>query len=76
MTYSDFCRKMGYSYLMRIGYLINTLARYASVLAPVFKEKGVQEFIRFVRSTYTDLWLDDITDIEQRMRKPFRLRFI
>jgi len=66
----------GYHYLMRIGHLINTLARYASVLAPLFKEKGVQGFIRFVRSTYSGPWFEDSADIEQRLSKPLRLSFI
>jgi hypothetical protein len=73
----DWNAMRGYHYLMRIAHLLNTLARYASVLAPIFKQKGVQAFIRFVRSTYSGPWLDhDVADIEQRMRKPFRLSFI
>lgn len=66
----------GYHYLMRIAHLLNTLARYASVLAPIFKKKSVQAFIRFVRSTYSGPWFNDVSDIEQRMRKPFRLSFV
>ena len=73
----DWNAMRGYHHLMRIAHLLNTLARYASVLAPIFKQKGVQAFVRFVRSTYSGPWLDDdVADIEQRMRKPFRLSFI
>ena len=72
----DWNAMRGYHYLMRIGHLINTLARYASVLAPLFKEKGVQGFIRFVRSTYSGPWFENIADIELRLSKPLRLSFI
>jgi len=72
----DWNAMRGYHYLMRIAHLLNTLARYSSVLAPIFKQKGVQAFIRFVRSTYSGPWLNHVADIEQRMRKPFRLSFV
>ena len=66
----------GYHYLMRIAHLLNTLARYSTALAGAFRQMGIQAFLRFVRTTYTGPWLDDAADIEQRMRKPLRLRFI
>ncbi len=72
----DWNAMRGYHYLMRIAHLLNTLARYASVLASIFKQKGIRAFIRFIRSTYSGPWFDDPSDIEQRMRKPFRLRFV
>jgi len=72
----DWNAMRGYHYLMRIAHLINTLARYSSALAPLFKEKGIRGFIRFVRMTYAGPWFDKITDIEERMEKPFRLRFV
>ncbi len=72
----DWNAMRGYHYLMRIAHLLNTLARYASVLALIFKQKGIRAFIRFIRSTYSGPWFDDPSDIEKRMRKPFRLRFV
>ena len=65
----------GYHYLMRIAHLLNTLARFSSALAAVFRELGVQAFIRFVRTTCTGPWLD-LAEIAQRMRPPFRLVFV
>ena len=72
----DWNAMRGYHYLMRIAHLLNTLARYSSALAGLFREMGIQGFTRFVRTTYTGLWLEDAADIEQRMRKPFRLSFV
>jgi len=72
----DWNAMRGYHYLMRIAHLLNTLARYTSVLAPLFKQKGVRAFIRFIRSTYTGPWFDDLAEIRRCMRKPFRLRFV
>ena len=66
----------GYHYLMRIAHLLNTLARYSTALAGLFQEMGIQAFIRFVRTTCTGPWLEDAGDIEQRRRKPFRLRLV
>lgn len=72
----DWNAMRGYHYLMRIAHLLNTLARYSTALASVFREMGIQAFTRFVRTTYAGPWLDDAVDIEQRMRKPFRLSFV
>jgi len=72
----DWNAMRGYHYLMRIAHLLNTLARYSTALAGLFQEMGIQAFIRFVRATYTGPWLEDAAAIEQRRRKPFRLRLL
>ena len=72
----DWNAMRGYHYLMRIAHLLNTLARYSTALAGAFREMGIQAFTRFVRTTYTGPWLEEAADIEQRMRKPFRLSFV
>lgn len=64
----------GYHYLMRLGHLINTLARFSKELATLFGELGVQATIEFIRNTLTGPWLD-LKIITQRLSKPFRLRF-
>ena len=48
----------GYHYLMRLGHVFNTLARFFLVLANAFREHGVQGFIAFIRNTLTGPWLD------------------
>lgn len=65
----------GYHYLMRIAHLLNTLARFSSVLAAQHLELGVRAFIQFVRSTYSGPWLDAAV-VKQRLQAPFQLRFI
>ena len=76
-TFAKDCNAMrGYHYLRRIAHLLNTLARYSTALAGLFQEMGIQAFIRFVRTTCTGPWLEDAGDIEQRRRKPFRLRLV
>ncbi len=65
----------GYHYLMRLAHLFNTLARFSSELAGLFKQYGVQEAIRFIRGTLTGPWLDP-QEIERQLNKPFRLRLV
>ena len=65
----------GYHYLMRLAHLINTLARFSKELAGLFAELGVQATIGLIRNTLTGPWLDP-KDIEQRLRRPFRLRLL
>jgi hypothetical protein len=64
----------GYHYLMRLAHLLNTLARFSSALAAQHREIGVRAFLRFVRDTYSGPWLD-VEMIQQRMKRPFQLRF-
>ena len=64
----------GYHYLMRLAHLLNTLARFSSALAAQHLALGVRAFIRLVRSTYSGPWLD-VEMVQQRMKRPFQLRF-
>lgn len=63
----------GYHYLMRLGHLINTLARFSKELATLFRELGIQATIGFIRNTLAGPWLD-LKKITQQLSKPFRLR--
>ncbi|MBA7631058.1 hypothetical protein ES703_38585 [subsurface metagenome] len=65
----------GYHYLMRIGDLLNVLAAFSSKLIKIFKEKGLQGFIRFVRQTLSGRWLEG-PEVQRRLRLPFQLRFV
>ena len=65
----------GYHYLMRLAHLFNTLARFSSKLAGLFAQYGVRAAIGFIRNTLTGPWLDP-HEIEQRLKKPFRLRLV
>ena len=65
----------GYHYLMRLAHLFNTLARFSSKLAELFKQYGVRGAIDFIRETLTGPWLDP-HEIERQLKKPFRLRLV
>ena len=65
----------GYHYLMRLAHLLNTLARFSKELAELFATLGVQAAIGFIRNTLTGPWLDP-QEIEQRLKRPFRLRLL
>jgi hypothetical protein len=65
----------GYHYLMRLAHLFNTLARFSSELAGLFKQYGVRGAIGFIRETLTGPWLDP-QKIERQLKKPFRLRLV
>ena len=65
----------GYHYLMRLAHLINTLARFSSELAGLFKQYGVRGAISFIRETLTGPWLDP-QEVERQLKKPFRLRLV
>jgi len=74
----DWNAMRGYHYLMRIGHLINTLARFSSELAPMIRRMGIRPFIEFVRTTLSGPWLDlfGFDEVIRRMQQPFRLRFV
>ncbi len=74
----DWNAMRGYHYLMRLGHLINTLARFSSKLAPMIRRMGIRPFIEFVRTTLSGPWLDlfGFDEVAQRMQQPFRLRFV
>ena len=65
----------GYHYLMRLGHLINTLARFSKDLAKLFGELGVQATIEFIRNTLSGPWLN-LHALELRLSQPFRLRLL
>ena len=65
----------GYHYLMRLGHLINTLARFSKDLAKLFGELGVQATIEFIRNTLSGPWLN-VHELELRLAQPFRLRLL
>ena len=60
---------------MRLGHLLNTLARFSSMLAKKFSEMGVRGFIRFVRESLGAPWFD-LKTITERLRRPFELHLI
>lgn len=74
----DWAAMRGYHYLMRIGHLINTLARFSSILAPLVKRMGMRSFIDFLRTTLTGPWLDafGLDAVFDIMERPSRLRFV
>ena len=65
----------GYHYLMRLAHLFNTLARFSSELAGLFKQYGVRDAIGFIRETLTGPWLAP-QEVDQQLKKPFRLRLV
>ena len=71
----DWNAMRGYHYLMRIGHLLNTLARFSSTLAKKFSEMGVRGFIDFIRVSLSAPWFD-LKTIRNRINRPFELRFI
>ena len=60
---------------MRLGHLINTLARFSKDLATLFGELGVQATIEFIRNTLSGPWLN-LHAREQPLSQPFRLRLV
>ena len=70
----DWQAMKGYHYLMRLGHLFNTLARFSSTLNKFFKQLGVQGFISFIYNTFTGPWLN-AKEVNARLIKPFRLSF-
>ena len=48
----------GYHYLMRLAHLINALALASKRVAKPVRELGVQAFLRWVRETCANRWLD------------------
>ena len=74
----DWNAMRGYHYLMRLGHLINTLARFSSELAPRIRLMGIRPFFEFIRTTLSGPWLDlyGLDQVAQRMQQPFQLRFV
>jgi hypothetical protein len=65
----------GYHYLMQLGHMFNTMARYSERLAKMVKETGIRGLIRFVRETIASPWLDREW-IRERLAEPFQLRLV
>jgi hypothetical protein len=65
----------GYHYLMQLGHLFNTLARYSERLAKLVKDTGVRGMIRFVRETIAAPWLDRAW-IKKQFAAPIQLRLV
>lgn len=63
----------GYHYLMRLAHLLNTLARFATTLAPKVRELGVRGFIHFVRQSLDGPWFD-LEELARRATRPLALR--
>jgi len=65
----------GYHYLMQLGHLFNTMARYSERLAKIVKDTGVRGLIRFVRESIASPWLDRAW-IKEQLTGPFQLRLV
>jgi len=71
----DWNAMRGYHYLMRIGHLLNTLARFSKSLSKKFIEMGVRGFITFIRESLGAPWFN-LETIRQRIELPFELSLI
>lgn len=65
----------GYYYLMQLGHLFNTMARYSERLANIVKDTGIRGLIRFVRESMASPWLNRAW-IEEQLSAPFQLRLV
>ena len=65
----------GYHYLMRMAHMFNTLARFSTHLAALYRGKGVQGAIHFIRQTCAAPWLKDKQRVLELLQRPFRLQF-
>mgnify|MGYP001765763226 CR=1 FL=1 len=65
----------GYHYLMQLGHLFNTMARYSERLAKIVKDTGIRGLIRFVRESMASPWLNRAW-IEEQLSAPFQLRLL
>lgn len=71
----DWNAMKGYHYLMQLGHLFNTMARYSERLVKIVKDTGIRGLIRFVRETISSPWLDRAW-IKEQLAAPFQLRLI
>jgi hypothetical protein len=65
----------GYHYLMQLGHMFNTMARYSERLAKIVKDTGIRGLIHFVRETIASPWLDR-SWISKQLATPFQLRLV
>jgi hypothetical protein len=71
----DWNAMKGYHLLMRIGHMLNILARYSEKLTKIVKDTGVRGLIRFFRETMASPWLDYPWQ-KERLAAPFQLRLV
>ena len=71
----DWNAMKGYHLLMRIGHMLNVLARYSEKLTKIVKDTGVRGLIRFFRETMASPWLDYPWQ-KERLAAPFQLRLV
>lgn len=71
----DWNAMKGYHILMRIGHMLNILARYSEKLTKIVKDTGVRGLIRFFRETMASPWLDYPWQ-KERLAAPFQLRLV
>ncbi|MFN2357782.1 MAG: hypothetical protein ABR534_08590, partial [Desulfotignum sp.] len=71
----DWNAMKGYHALMRIGHMLNVLARYSERLVKIVKDTGVRGLIRFFRETMASPWLDYSWQ-KKRLAAPFQLRLL
>lgn len=71
----DWNAMKGYHILMRIGHMLNVLARYSEKLTNIVKDTGVRGLIRFFRETMASPWLDYPWQ-KERLAAPFQLRLV
>ena len=71
----DWNAMKGYHLLMRIGHMLNVLARYSEKLTKIVKDTGVRGLIRFFRETMASPWLDYPWQ-EEKLAAPFQLRLV
>ena len=65
----------GIHYLMRLAHMLNVLSRYSQRLVKIIKDTGVRGFIRFIRETIANPWLN-YEWLEEELNSPFQLRLI
>ena len=71
----DWTAMKGYHYLMRLGHLLNVLARFSERLQEVVRTRGIQGCFRFLRETVAGPWLDKEA-IRARLSRPQQLRLL
>lgn len=63
-------------YLMRLAHTLNTLCRHAEQLVRLFREKGVQGFLDFVKTSCAAPWLPSADELQKVFSKKFQLRLV
>jgi hypothetical protein len=71
----DWNAMKGYHALMRIGHMLNVLARYSERMTKIVNDTGVRGLIRFLRETMASPWLNYRWQ-KERLAAPFLLRLV